>query len=1063
MSNTSEMSDLKAAISALEAQRPILGDAVVEAALGPMREKLAALEESAAPEQQRKQVTVLFGDVVGFTALSETMDAELITGLMNQVWTALDAVILDHGGHIDKHIGDAVMALWGVDAAREDDPEQAIRAALAMQAALTAFCHTSGATPLALSMRIGIHTGPVLLGQVGSTQEFTAMGDTVNLASRLETAAEVGTVLISHATYAQVRGIFDVDPLEPLTVKGKTDPVEVYKVKQAKPRAFRLHTRGVEGVETRMIGRDAELMMMQQTYYDAAEEGETRLMLVVGEAGVGKSRLLYEFDNWLELLPTPVTYYKGRATANLQSVPYSLFRDLFAFRFDIRDSDTRAVAIEKFRAGFLSAGNIGTIPDEGQETTVADLTADQADLVGHWIGFDFSQSKAVGNLLGSSDFATVARAHLMRYLRHVTDADPVVILLEDIHWADDSSLDLITQLLQALPEARLLIVGVARPSLYERRPLWGGGESIRRIEMAPLSRRAGRALVDEILQRVDEVPAALRDTIVDAAEGNPFYIEELVKMFIEQGVIVRGVAEDADRWRVRADKLAAVNVPSTLTALLQARIDGLPQLERELLQRAAVVGRLFWDGVVAELAQTEQAAIQPVLEAMRGRELIFQREHSAFAGSDEFVFKHNLLRDVAYERVLLKWRQEFHGRVARWLEAHAGERLSEYLSLIAEHYEQAGENEKAAAYLLRAGQEALGANANAAARDAFERVVTLQASPDSDDSPLVVEALVGLGQAIIRWGDYEAARRALQRGRDGARALDDPRLHALALVNLSMLASSQGAYAEALTLAQDEALPLAQTVGGATLADAHLAVGGAQWQLGDLSAAQRQVELSLALAREAGDTTLEARGLTMRAILSGERGEFEEAARRFLELLQFSRDIGDVWSEVRTLLNLGDASYRVADYTAARSYGQAALQKAREMDARQGQVLIWGNLAQTHLKLGEPAAAQEALGEALRLAVELDTAPDKLFGVQVMAELLAAEGARERALALLAMVAGHPAAAFQFQQEIEGLRDAWEVSEVELAEAQAAAAELELEAVIAEILAESGGTSGQGR
>ena len=265
---TSEIDQLKAGMAALEAQRAILGNAVVEAMLGPIRDKLAALEAAGRADQQRKQATVLFADVSGFTAMSEAMDAEEVAGVMNDLWARVDRAIVDGGGRIDKHIGDAVMALWGADTAREDDPEQAVRAALAMQAAIVHFCQTRGAT---LAMRIGVNTGPVVLGAVGTTGEFTAMGDAVNLASRLEHAAPVGGILIGHDTYRLVRGIFDVLPQEPLSVKGKTEPVQTYVVLRAKPRAFRMATRGVEGVETRMVGRDAELDTLKNAYLDALE------------------------------------------------------------------------------------------------------------------------------------------------------------------------------------------------------------------------------------------------------------------------------------------------------------------------------------------------------------------------------------------------------------------------------------------------------------------------------------------------------------------------------------------------------------------------------------------------------------------------------------------------------------------------------------------------------------------------------------------------------------------------------------------------------------------------
>jgi hypothetical protein len=233
--------------------------------------------------------------------------------------------------------------------------------------------------------------------------------------------------------------------------------------------------------------------------------------------------LLYEFDNWIELRPELVTYYKGRGTANTQNVPFSLFRDLFAFRFDIRDSDSAAVALDKFQAGMAPY-----------------IDPDQAAVTGQWLGFDFSANEAVSRLLDAEGFAETARAYLMRYFRGIVAEGPAVVLLEDIHWADDSSLDLVLHLAATLPAAPLLVVAVARPVFFERRPGWGEGETaFRKITLAPLSRRASRMLVEEILQRVNDLPDALRDLIVDAAEGNPFYVEEMVKMLIDQGVIER--------------------------------------------------------------------------------------------------------------------------------------------------------------------------------------------------------------------------------------------------------------------------------------------------------------------------------------------------------------------------------------------------------------------------------------------------------------------------------------------------------------------------------------------
>jgi hypothetical protein len=299
--------------------------------------------------------------------------------------------------------------------------------------------------------------------------------------------------------------------------------LRTYVVQRAKPRAFRLETRGVEGIETRMVGRDVELLTLQNTFRDATEDAETRVVTVVGEAGVGKSRLLYEFENWLELLPARVAYFKTRPTPDMQSIPYGAMREMFAARFEIRESDSAAVVLDKFRAGME-----GTLPPA------------RADVAGHLLGFDLSASQAVQNLLGSPSFRDLATAYLVQYLRAVA-ARPAVVLLEDVHWADDSSLDLLDHLVAALPTARLLVVCLARPELFERRPNWGEGRAaFTRLDLKPLSRRSSRELVAEILQRVAQVPDELRDLVVEGAEGNPFYVEELIKMLLEDGVIQRG-------------------------------------------------------------------------------------------------------------------------------------------------------------------------------------------------------------------------------------------------------------------------------------------------------------------------------------------------------------------------------------------------------------------------------------------------------------------------------------------------------------------------------------------
>ncbi|MGD2147920.1 MAG: adenylate/guanylate cyclase domain-containing protein, partial [Anaerolineae bacterium] len=340
-----EREQLEQAIIQLEAQRAALGDAVADASIAALRAELATLEQGLPPEQ-RKQATVLVADVSGFTAMSETLDAEEVAAMMNALWRRLDVVIVEHGGHIDKHTGDGLVALWGVDAAREDDPERAVHAALAMQAVVGDF-----GTGHTIGMRVGLGTGPVLLGTVATTGEFSAIGDAVDVAHALEAAAPGGGVLVSRDTYRHVRGLFDVEGHGPVPVTGGVRPVQTYLVRHARPHPFRLLARGVAGIQTRTIGRDAELLMLKNAFRDATEDAEPRVVTIVGDAGVGKSRLLYEFEKWVQRLPAETRFLRGRAAPETEAIPFGLIRRTFAESFGILESDGTDAVREKFRVG----------------------------------------------------------------------------------------------------------------------------------------------------------------------------------------------------------------------------------------------------------------------------------------------------------------------------------------------------------------------------------------------------------------------------------------------------------------------------------------------------------------------------------------------------------------------------------------------------------------------------------------------------------------------------------------------------------------------------------------
>ncbi len=697
--------ELAKAILNLEAQRAILGDATVDAAIAAINIQLNTLNPPAEPETQRKQATILFADVSGFTAMSETMDAEDVQTTMNALWQQVDQCILDHNGRIDKHIGDAVMALWGVDGAREDDPEQAVRAALDMQTAVSTF---SSQQKLPLKMRIGINTGPVLLGKVGTTAEFTAMGDAVNTASRLEHAAPIGGILISHDSYRHVRGVFDVQLQAPLTVKGKVEPLQVYVVNRAKTRAFRTGTRGVEGIETRMVGRDDELQIVQNAWQAATSTSDlnrrsvTTLITIIGEAGVGKSRLLYEFERWLDLRPERIALFKGRSAEQTKGTPYFLLRDLLATRFNIRESDPIAAVRQKFEAGI--------------STTLTDDAEMKSHILGQWLGYNFGDSPHIAPLRDDAEqLKNRGLLYLSQFWAAMGGKRPLILFLEDIHWADTSSLDAILDILRREPSLPMLIVALTRPSLFEHRPAWrdlGQNESIqiegmelhepdyRFLTLQPLPSAADRELLAEILQKVADIPEPLFNLVANRAEGNPFYMEELIKMLIDNGVIL----PSDDVWQVDMSQLDEAQIPGTLTGVLQARLDRLQPNEKVTLQRASVVGRVFWDTAVETLGDDQH---QSQLSPLQTHEFIYQQKESAFVDTTQYLFKHDLLRDVTYQTVLKKARGLYHGQVAAWLAAAAEDngRGDEYAAVIGEHYQAADELEKAAVWYGRAGKQ----------------------------------------------------------------------------------------------------------------------------------------------------------------------------------------------------------------------------------------------------------------------------------------------------------------------------------------------------------------------
>ena len=990
--------DIKKAIEAQEGMRSILGDSVVGTTLAVLHDQLNELERRSAQQDtgnqtRRRLVTVLFADVSDFTAFSENRDAEDVANLVNHLWTRADWIIQEYGGLIDKHIGDAVMALWGTETAREDDAERAVRAALRIQEMFK-----DGIGSLPIRLKVGINSGQVVLSAIGTQGEFTAMGDTVNTASRLVHAANGSEVLISHNTYQLVRGLFDAQKQTPLMVKGKTEPLQTYVIQRVKPRAFRIGRRGVEGVTTRMVGRKREFQTIQSAFEQCVSSGHVTVTVVKGEAGLGKSRLIYEFEAWLDSQPAEYYLFKGRADEETMSLPYSLLRDVFCERFHIRDNDSQTEAREKLMKGIATLSKL--------------VSEERASLIGELLGFDFSESPFVRGIrkdarqIRDRSFNSIAQL-----FTELTLDSPVVLLLDDVHWADSGSLDLIEFLAKLEITLPVYILCAARPSLDESHPNWGSNFPLSRlITIGNLDLDASRELVTEILQNVSDLPPDLVETVAKNAEGNPFYLEELIKVLIEDGVIVKG--EDA--WQIVPHRLTQLRVPATLTGVLQARLDRLPSRENEVLERAAVIGRTFWDTAVAAIYAPDPAPVltggeevQSALSALRNKELVFSHQPSAFASAEEFIFKHTILREVTYERVLKAKRKLYHRMAADWLIQQSGERIDEYLGLIAQHYELAGDTGRAVEFLERAAEKSMRISAYREALSASERALGILASSGDTNLAMRARLLLTIGVAQLWLTDHATATARFEECIALARTIPDHGLESKALARLGRIGLEQGKYDQAEKQLQ-ESLSIAQQLNDLDVIAYTLAhLGYISHYQGKYDEAQRYGEESYEFAKQAGDAIAQAFSLNMLAMISVNNQQFERAHHYHLQAIEICKQAGDRYGFARTYNNLSELIRVQRKYAEAKPYTLEGIKLARELGNRYTLPIMLINLVYSQVGLGELREAYASLAEALQLNLENDSVSWVLFSLVGYANILAAEGKRTSALQVLGLCLHH--------------------------------------------------------
>jgi class 3 adenylate cyclase/tetratricopeptide (TPR) repeat protein len=980
----SERERLEQAIATLEAQRTILGDAAADAAIASLRRELSALETAETEPGRRKEgerrvVTVLFCDVTGSTALAEQMDPEDWTEIMNAAFERLIEPVERFGGMVGRLMGDAVLAFFGAPIAHEDDPQRAVLAGLAILENIRPFREKlQEEENLNFNVRVGINTGLVVVGDVGSdtAAEYTAMGDAVNLAARMEQTAKPGTVQIAESTYRLVAPLFEFEALGGIAVKGKAQPVQSHRV--IGRRAAPGRTRGIEGLESPLIGRGREKALLAGLISALDQEGGGAIVCLTGEAGLGKSRLIRELRDSAD----PATQWYETASISYESgQPYSLFQRLIR------------------RLVGLAPGEPTTRLREGLEGLVRLFPPAEQEEVGRLFESLFGLAGRTGRppLKGEAFKGRLFTAMTALWEEQLRRG-PLVLVCDDLHWTDPASAALLQHLLPLVERAPLLILLAMRPDAHTHG--WGVKEAAETefshrctsIQLQPLSAEEGSQLVDSLLA-ISDLPPRLRSLIQEKTEGNPFFVEEVVRTLIDDGLVVRD--ESGARWRASGDG-SEIHIPGNVQAVLAARIDRLEEDARNTLQLAAVVGRSFYYRVldrVADLVDDLNAQLltlqktQFIQEAARRPEL-------------EYIFHHALTQEAAYSAILLRQRRLYHRRVGETLESLFPDRQEEFAGALAFHFFQAGDFQRALQYYTLAGDVSYRLFAVIEAIDHYSQAIDCAAKVDAVASEQLVHLYTRRGRAYELDNHFEEALDNYQTMVELAQERDDKALRLASLIAQCIVrATGTPLYdpPQAKVLAE-EAQSLAQELGDRA-AEARVLWGlllvesvGGDPELG-LVYGRR----SLAIARELG--LVEQIGYTLHNMAGMFLGleRYEEAQRANLEERTAWLEVGNTPMLADSYTTTASMTLYGGDYEAALVAAQEALRIGRSIGNKWIESVAPYYTGLALLDQGDVGRAHENFHRGLKIAEGEGITFFKYAGYAHLILLYLSQGALDRA------------------------------------------------------------------
>ena len=951
--------------------------------------------------EERKLATVLFADIVGFSAMSNDLEPDAVRELANAFFEPLSREVEREGGTVMKYIGDGVMAVFGVPTTHEDDASRAVRAALAMTTRVREIARERNHE---LALRVGINTGLVMVGTVGIGNRASAdiMGATVNVAGRIQNAASPGDVLVGAATERLVHDRFEVESVPPVQVKGVAEPVLMFRVARERDdeAASSVRLRSASG--TPFFARHKELELLLRLYESASDNAMLRVAEIVGEMGLGKGHLLKQLRIALGARdPAPHVLH---ATRLIAGAPLGFVGKMLRARFNVR-VDESPEAVRGRVVDAVATAWTGNEVEDGREAgrLLADLVA----------------PTPVAPLLETevSTDATRTVSAFSDWIRRLARQKPVVMLVEQVQWTDQGSLDLLQYLIRALRRERVFLVISARPEATEQVPAWMTGSDIRtKIELTPFSEEVMERFLDDLFRQVPSFPRDVKREIIRRAEGNPELCKELVRLLVDRGAL----SVDAHHVPIKWDKnrSAKLDLPDTVRGVLQARLDGLQPAHKEILKMASVIGRVFWVGALREVLPPELSAdeLAASLDTLRARELVKPQPSSSVSGERELSFATQALCDASYELVPRAQSIAAHRKVAEWLSAR-GELWEGGHANLAAHLEAAGEKSRARRLYLNAARHAVSVCAYPEAVGFFDRVGLLwNAESSNDDRIARAGVLRERAVAESRTGRFEEALRSL----DGAEAdfraagvADDDAVHAWVLLERGSVLKEYGRIVESIeTLSR--AIEMCRLQPAPSVLQMR-AYGARAFQLatkGDRELAKKDVQEGLRIGtllhmRDAAWYVAMARLKDAEGSIFFFGGELAGAEEAFKASLELSELAGDTHGMPDGLVNLGGVAYTRGDHAAAAAYYERALAAAKKARWTAREAVGHSNLGQVKLALGEHELAAQHLEIACRLGEEggyLDVLADS---ARALTEVELARGAIEDAIERAGVAIAH--------------------------------------------------------